>query len=104
MTRAGKRGMAVAKALVSNPQAYIIAFDDNDSGNPDSFVVTSNIRIWSLPIKIDLKGTESTKFKAFRTNEDGSELYKEIGLFEVKNGSIIYDPPAGTTTTFIAVD
>lgn len=104
LTLAGHRGMAVAKATLANPVAFILAFASNNSGHPDAFVLTSNIFVWSLPIEIKLNGTKSTKFKAFRTNEDGSELCKEIGVFEVKNGSIIYDPPKGTTTTFIAVE
>ncbi|KPL11503.1 MAG: hypothetical protein AMS26_19910 [Bacteroides sp. SM23_62] len=104
LTRAGHRGMAVAYAYLANPQAHIIAFAENDSGHPDIIVLTSNVFIWSLPVEIKIKGTNSTKFKAFRTCEDGFELFKEIGLFEVKNGSIIYDSPRETTTTFISVD
>jgi O-glycosyl hydrolase len=104
LTWAGRRGMAVAGAYLANPQAYIIAFADNNSGNPDAFVLTSNIHIWGLPIEINLKGTSSTRFKAFRTREDGSELFQEIGIFEANNRSIIYEPPPGSTTTFIAID
>ncbi len=104
LTRAGRRGMAVAKATLASPQAFIIAFSGNNTGQPDAFVLSSNIYIWSLPIEIRLKGTESTRFRAFRTNRDGSELYKEIGVFEAQKGSIIYDPPRGTTTTFIAIN
>jgi hypothetical protein len=104
LTRAGHRGMAVVKTGLANPQAHLIAFAGNGSGHPDAFVLTSNIYIWSLPIRIELNGTDSKRFKAFRTSEDGTERFKEIGLFEVVDGSIIYDPPRGTTTTFIAVD
>ena len=104
LTRAGRRGMSVVKAWLASPQAHIIAFGSNGSRNPDAFVVTSNIFIWGLPIEINIKGTDSTRFRAYRTTEDGEELYKEIGVYEVQNGSIIYDPPKGSTTTFIAVD
>jgi hypothetical protein len=104
LTRAGRRGMHIAKASLANPQAFIIAFSGAESLNPDAFVVSSNIRIWSLPLKIDLKGTKSTKFMAYRTNEEGTELFKEIGVFAIEKGAIVYDPPAGTTTTFIAMD
>lgn len=104
LTRAGYPGMSVAQAFLANPQAHIIAFASNGTEHPDAFVLTSNIYIWGLPIEVKINGTKSKKFKAYRTSEDEKELFKEIGIFEVKNGSIIYDPPRGTTTTFIAVD
>jgi len=104
LTRAGHRGMAVVKTILSNPVAFMVAFSSNGTSHPDAFVVTSNISIWSLPLKIRLQGTQSTRFKAFRSSEDGSEKYQEIGVFEVENGAIVYDPPKGTTTTFIAVN
>jgi hypothetical protein len=30
--------------------------------------------------------------------------FRKIGQFELTNRAIIYDPPRGTTTTFIALD
>ena len=104
LTRAGYRGMSVVKTLVANPVSFIIGFGSNGTEYPDAFVVTDNISIWNLPFKIDIKGTDAKKFKAFRTSEDGVEKFKDIGIFEVENGAIIYDPPKGTTTTFIAVE
>jgi hypothetical protein len=104
LTTAGYRGMATVKTMLANPVAFIIGFDSNGTNHPDAFVVTSNTFIWKLPFEIKLNGTKNTRFKAFRTSEDGIEQYKEIGIFEVENGAIIYDPPAGTTTTFIAID
>jgi hypothetical protein len=96
--------MSVVKAWLASPQAHIIAFGSNGSRNPEAFVVTSNIFIWGSPIEIKIKGTDRSRFKAFRTTEDGEELYEDIGIYEVQNGVIIYDPPKGSTTTFIAVD
>lgn len=104
LTSAGKRGMSIVEAALANPVAFICAFGNNNSGHPDAFVLTSNIFIWSLPIKINIKGTDSTKFKAYRSSEDGKEKFKYIGIYEIKDGGIIYDPPQGTTTTFIALD
>lgn len=103
LTRAGKRGMSVAKTMLANPQAFIIAFGNNGTEHPDAFVLSSNIYIWGLPIEVKLKGTEFRKFNAYRSSEDGSESFKYIGEFDVENGAIIYDPPQGTTTTFIGV-
>lgn len=104
LTKAGHRGMSVAKAILANPVAFIIAFGKNETIHPDAFVLTSNISIWSLPLEIKISGTKSTRFMAFRSSEDSKEQFSEIGIFEVLNGSIIYDPPKGTTTTFIAVN
>ncbi|MDX1286422.1 MAG: hypothetical protein R3182_15505, partial [Draconibacterium sp.] len=104
LTTAGFRGMSVAHTMLANPVAFIIAFGNNGSEHPDAFVVTSNTAIWKLPLEIKLKGTSSKRFKAFRSSEDGTEKFKEVGVFKVENGSIIYDPPKGTTTTFIAIN
>lgn len=104
LTWAGKRSMAVAGAFVASPQAHIIAFSSNNSDNPDAFVLTSNIYVWGRPIKVNIKGSKSQKYRAYRTMQDGSEKFREIGIFEVQDGSIIYDPPQASTTTFIAVD
>lgn len=101
LTRAGRRGMSVAKTMLANPQAFIIAFGRNGTRYPDAFVLSSNIYIWGLPIEVKLKGTSFSKFRAYRSNEDGSESFTYKGEFDVQNGSIIYDPPQGTTTTFI---
>jgi hypothetical protein len=104
LTRAGYRGMDVAKTLLANPQAFLIAFAQSTSDHPDAFVLTSNIYIWSLPIEVSIKGSKYNKFRAFRSTEDGREKFTDIGVFEVKNGTIIYDPPQGSTTTFIGIE
>lgn len=104
LTRAGHRGMSVVKATLANPVAFIIAFGKNGTSHPDAFAITSDIFIWERPIKIEINGTLSTKFKAYRTSKYNGEKFTEIGVFEVEDGAIIYDPPKGTTTTFIAVD
>jgi O-glycosyl hydrolase len=104
LTRAGKRGMHVAHATLANPVANLIAFTGNHSGHPDAFIVSSNIFIWSLPLEIKIKGTTSSRFMAYRSSDDGEEKYSYIGEFEVVDGAIIYDPPRGTVTTFIALD
>lgn len=104
LTVAGRRGMSIANATLANPQAFIIAFGKNQSKHPDSFVLSSNIFIWGLPIEIKINGSEYTKFKAFRTSDDGKEQFKDLGVFQVTNGKIMYDPPKGTTTTFIGVE
>jgi hypothetical protein len=96
--------MAVTRATIANPVAFLIAFGANETDHPDAFVLTSNTTIWKRPVEIAIKGTDSKRFKAYRSSEDGKEQYAEIGIFTVENGTIIYDPPTGTCTTFIAID
>ncbi len=102
LTAAGHRGMAVAYSTAANSQVHIAAFAAADSGHPDAFVVSSSIAIWSLPLRIQVRGSEARRFRAFRTTEDGAERFAAIGVFELKDGAILYDPPTGSTTTFIA--
>jgi O-glycosyl hydrolase len=104
LTRAGHRGMSVVKTSLSNPVACIIGFGQNGTNHPDAFVLTSNIYVWGHPIRIDIKGTTSKRFKAYRTNQYNDENFTAVGVFEVENGSIMYDAPQGSTTTFIAID
>lgn len=104
LTRAGQRGMAVAEAFLASPAAHIIAFAGKNSGQPDAFVLTSDIKVWGLPIDIAISGTNYTRFSAFRTSRDGTEQYKHIGIFETQNGILRYDPPVGTVTTFFGID
>ncbi|MCP5116185.1 MAG: hypothetical protein GY953_35610 [bacterium] len=64
--------------------------------------MSSSIAIWSLPLKIQVSGSKARRFRAYRTSEDGAERFTEVGVFKITDGAILYDPPTGTTTTFIA--
>jgi len=81
----------------------VIAFAKGSSDSEDAFVVTNMTERWDKPCIITITGTDATEFKAFRTSEDESEKYKEIGTFKVEDGKLLYDAPAGTVTTFFAV-
>ena len=76
LTTAGHKDMAVAHTYVANSLANMIAFAQNGTVHPDAFVVTSYISIWSLPFEIEIHGSRYKKYRAFRTKEDGSELYR----------------------------
>jgi O-glycosyl hydrolase len=54
-------------------------------------------------VKIDLKGTSYKSFKAIRTI-DNIESYNHLGVFNVQDGSITYDAPSRSVTTFIGID
>lgn len=102
LTSAGHRGMEVAYSSAANAQVHMLAFAGAESGFPDAFVISDSIAIWGLPIRIAVNGTDAKRFRAFRSSEDGQERFKEIGVFDVDDGAIVYDPPSGTTTTFIS--
>lgn len=104
LTQAGKRGMRVARAWVANPVCTLTAFASNGTGHPDAFVLADDIFVWGLPFEIRITGTPYQRFKAYRTNVDGSENFDPIGEFEVVDGVIHYDPPRGTVTTFVGVE
>lgn len=102
LTKAGRRGTSVAYSMAANSQVHVMAFAGDGGDLPDAFVVSSSIAIWGLPIRIAVRGSTAKRFKAYRTSEDGKELFKEIGIFPVQDGAVVYDPPSGTTTTFVA--
>lgn len=96
--RAGQPGMAVARTICSGPQVSVIGFARNETDNPDAFVVI-NIAEEDKKVAIDLKGTESKSFQAFRTTDE-EERYNRIGDFNSKQDRIIYTAPARSATTF----
>lgn len=104
LTQAGRRGMSVARTMLANPQANIIAFAGGESGHPDAFVVESNVFIWGLPFAIEVSGSDYRRFVAYRTTVDGSESYEPVGTYELEDGKIIYDAPRGSVTTFIGLE
>ena len=104
LTQAGKRGMKVAHAMLANPVANLIAFSGEPAALPDTFVVIENIFLWERPLKVVVRNSRHTRFRAFRTTQDGEERYVEVGVFEVEDGAIVYDAPFGSITTFIGLE
>jgi hypothetical protein len=111
ITRAGQPGMKVAQASAMDSEIAVIAFASNGTNNPDAFIVT-NISRWNRKVAVTVKGTESTLFEAFRTtkppdSEDPDhidEKYVPAGEYELKDGMITIESPAGSVTTFFAGD
>jgi O-glycosyl hydrolase len=108
ITRAGQPGMAVAQASAMDSETAVIAFASNGTGNPDAFIVT-NINKKFQRIAIRVKGTKAKSFEAFRTSkspdsglDEIDEKYVPLGEYSVKNGTVIFDAPAGSVTTFFA--
>ncbi len=54
-------------------------------------------------VKIDLNGTKYKSFKAIRSI-DNIESYMEIGTYTVEDGSITYEAPSRSITTFTGIE
>ena len=102
ISRPGQPGTMICRTLSNETEVPVIAFAKGTSKGSDAFVVTNMNTKWDKPLVIKITGTDATKFKAFRTKEDESEKYTEIGIFEVKNGELLYTAPFGSVTTFFA--
>lgn len=114
VSQAGRPGMQVVRTTVLDSEIAIIGFSQDDTTNPDAFVVV-NFGSNDWPLDIALSGTKCKSFEAFRTS--GEEVYKgldtaddsdidgdnfrELGTVQVKDGAISYTAPAGSVTTFI---
>lgn len=103
VSRAGQPGMAVAQTYSMETQVPIIAFSSNGTENPNAMIVTNWDKNWNKKVVINIKGTTSTKFMGFRT-DNNDENYENIGVFEVKDGILFYEAPIESVTTFYAID
>ncbi|MGK7397541.1 MAG: hypothetical protein ACNS62_23385 [Candidatus Cyclobacteriaceae bacterium M3_2C_046] len=108
ITRAGQPGMAVARTSAMDSEIAIIGFSSNNTDHPDAVVVV-NISNHNRPVALQVLGSSSQTFQAFRTTESGNryenisqDRYREIGNFDLNNGVINYMAPAGSVTTFFA--
>ena len=94
--------MAVCRTLSMYTDIPVMAFGQSKTKNKNAFVVTNMNSTSDKSVVIEVFGCESKKFKAYRTTEDEKDLYKEIGVFELKDGNIFYVAPMGSVTTFFA--
>ncbi len=102
ISRAGQSGMKVATAIANWKHLHIIAFSSNGTSNPDAFVVM-NLDEKDKALNVFTEGSKSKEFEAFRTNDEKTEQYNNIGKFENKEGLIQYLAPARSVTTFFGV-
>jgi hypothetical protein len=115
MSRAGQPGMAVVNTIAMDSEIAIIGFDNNDTRNPDAFVLV-NFGPNDREVQINLLKNQAKSYQAFRTS--GSEVYeaydtarskypqgenyKNLGNYVVKGQRILYQAPANSVTTFFA--
>ena len=100
ISRAGQPGMAVASTYSLSSEIILIAFSSNGTKHNDAFVLVNYGRR-ARKVEVSIKGTSSTNFAAFRTNQE-EENYIDLGNFQPKGNKIEYDSPAGSVTTFFA--
>ncbi len=103
ITRAGQPGTVVCRTLSNDTQVPVIAFGKGKSGESDAFVVTNMNTQWEKILIIKITGTTARQFEAFRTSEDETEKYTELGTFDIEDGILYYTAPVGTVTTFFAL-
>jgi hypothetical protein len=97
--RVGQPGMAVARVVSNDSEIGLIAFASNDTDHPDAFVVM-NMADHTVPLDLEVAGTEHELFTAHRTSAE--ESYVPLGNFTLEDGKIPYPAPAGSVTTFVA--
>lgn len=100
ITRAGQPGMAVARATAMDSNMALIAFACNGTQHPDAFVLVNLAKDRKVAVRI--KGSRAKAFTAFRTSANQEERYANISPFPVQNGTLVYDSPGGSVTTFFA--
>ena len=98
LSSVGQPDMAVAKVSSNDSEINLLAFACNGSSNPDGFVII-NTSGEDKNIEISVKGSNLYNFRAYRTSP--TEKYKCLGTFDLKLGTINYEVPAGSATTFI---
>lgn len=101
VSRAGQPGTKVAWTMSMDNELPVFAFSASGSPNSDAFIITNTNLKREKAVEVTVKGISSLKFRAYRT--DGQdEKYKDIGVFTLKEGKILYKAPANSVTTFFA--
>ncbi len=100
VSRVGQPGMAVARTMAMDSEIALIAFAANGTSHPDAFVLI-NIGA-QRRVHVTVRGSRAIAFRAFRTNDDERDLGREIGRFALTDGTILYEAPACSVTTFVA--
>lgn len=98
--RAGQPGMSVAHTSAMDSELAAIAFASSDAANPNAFVLINLGK--QKKACILLRGHSASRFVAYRTTDDGKDLYRAVGTWTVDDDRIVYDAPAGSVTTFFA--
>ncbi|MBM3854078.1 MAG: hypothetical protein FJ399_13145 [Verrucomicrobia bacterium] len=101
VTRAGQPGMAVVRTMAMDSEIAIIGFGANGTKHPDAMVVI-NIGEKAKKMHLTPRGTAARAFAAYRTTNDGKDLYASLGRHVLEDGALVFEAPAGSVTTFFA--
>jgi hypothetical protein len=102
ITRAGQPGMEVAYTYAMDSEIAVIGFAKNGTKNPDAVVIT-NLSDKERVVSLEIKGSKSLEFEAFRTTDakgQPNDRYKQLGNYSLENGILNYPAPPGSVTTF----
>lgn len=101
LCRVGQRGMKVATVETEKDSGIeLIAFASNGTANADAFLVM-NLTNSDKEIVVQIDGANTANFVATRSSE--TEKYVDARGFSVSKGNIFYKAPAGSVTTFVAI-
>lgn len=101
ITRAGQKGMAVAAVEVDKEsEIKLIAFSSNGTYNPNAFLVLNKGES-EQQVNLTVKGGDGT-YQVFRTGV--GEQYVTLEEVTVNAGKLSYTAPAGSLSTFSALD
>lgn len=103
VSRAGQPGMKVVWTMSMDSEIPVIAFSSGGTKNTDAFVVINTNLTREKPVDLTVRGSRSTKMKAFRTNGK-DEMYRDIGEFIIDNEKLLYTAPPNSVTTFFIVN
>jgi hypothetical protein len=101
VSRAGQPGTAVASVKSSDEDVTLLAFSSNGTKHPDAFVVVNAGQ--PKTVSVQVYGSGTNRFAAFRTVERQQDGYTAIGEFNLTNGAMEYQSPGGSVTTFFGV-
>jgi hypothetical protein len=108
--------MAVVHTAAMDSELALIGFASNGTRHPDAVVVV-NFGPNDWRTQLHVKGTEHTRFHAYRTTgsetyelrdtarplDDGTDNFRDLGVFTVENGALVFEAPANSVTTFFGV-
>ena len=96
----GQPGMKVAAVKTPDKSDIgLIAFAGNATKNPDAFAVLNKSED-AVKVKVNVKGSGSNSFDAYRTTRKLEDKNKRIGRHELRDAAIDITVPGRSVVTF----
>ena len=112
LSRAAQAGTSVVQAFSMDTEVLAFGFSGNGTKNKDAIVIANN-HDFPWKVSVEVKGTKTKSFQAFRSNEGKIDKlnplvtwdrYKDIGIYHVNDGRLLIDMPPKSVVTFFAQD